>query len=342
MSTHSEPMTVPKVRGRLRIKPASVITIGKYHVPAIGMGTLPLGTTYAPGGRPDRQSAIELVHRALLLGVRFFDTADTYGSGPKDNHYVETLLTEAIDTYKGGCLIDEVVIATKAGMTRVNDRKDGWRPRNFKDGAALQTAILDSYRALGSRPIKLWWFHHTDGYDTNDPSKFQEACRAVKELVDQGIVENVGLCNCSTSHIDIAMAILPIVAVQNAFSLYERAASQKRFRKGPAAKSNKNEILEYCAKNGIIFCPHGALGGLQTRDGRRNLETDFPMLSEMSVKKNVSPQVLVLAWMLQKYANVLHIFGTRTCDHLHDVLIHVPKVVFTQKELDDITQLSPR
>lgn len=85
------------------------------------------------------------------------------------------------------------------------------------------------------KPIKLWWFH-TDGYNTTDLTKFKEACEAVKELVDEGIIENIGLCNCSIVHINIAQEILPIAAAQNAFSLYDRAASRKRMRKGPVAK----------------------------------------------------------------------------------------------------------
>jgi pyridoxine 4-dehydrogenase len=340
-----------KIRSKIRIKikgkeerdllppPPMTVTVGRYQVSALGMGTLPLGTTYAPGGRPDREAVIELVHAALELGVRFFDTADTYGSGPGDDHYVERLLTEAVQTYEGGLLVDKTVIATKTGMKRISDKINGWRPRAFKDGAALKEAILTSYRSMGGTPIKMWWFHHTDGYDVKDPTVFQAACTAVKELMDQGVVEHVGLCNCSTAHMVIAMEILPITAVQNAFSLYDRAAGRKRVRKGPVAKSNKNEVLEFCKEHDILFSPHGALGGTQSRDDRRDLELDFPVLAEMATRKKVSPQVLVLAWMRHMYPHILHIFGTRTIEHLRDVLLNVPKVRFTQKELDVISAL---
>lgn len=314
-----------------------MVTVGRHQVPALGMGTLPLGTTYAPGGRPEREDAIALIHEALKLGVRFFDTADTYGAGPKDSHYMERLLLEAVQSYEDSALVDEVLIATKAGMKRINDQKNGWRPRTFKNGRELQVAINESYEALGG-PIKLWWFHHTDGYDVSDPTKFQEACAAVRELVVQGIVENVGLCNCSTAHVDIAREFFPVVAVQNTYSLYDRAAARKRVRK-VVAKSNKNELLSYCEAHGMLFSPHGALGGTQARDGRRNLEKDFPALTEMAAEKNVSPQVLVLAWMRHVDPHILHIFGTRTVAHLRDIMENVPKVRFTQKELNTLSRL---
>lgn len=325
-----------KIKARMRKfvpLPSDTVKVNGTAIPALGMGTLPLGTTYAPGGRPDPEAALKLIKEALRLGVRFFDTADTYGEGPDDSHYVEKLLGQAV---KEAGLESEVVIATKTGMKRVNKSKNGWRPRVFKSKEELQDAIMASYHALGDQTIKLWWFHHTDGYDTKDPTEFQQACQAVKELVDKGIIQSVGLCNCSTAHIDIARSILPIVAVQNSFSLYDQAAARKRFRKGPVAKSNKNEILEYCKTHGLFFCPHGALGGTQSRDGRRNLAEDYPKVKELAIRKRVSPQVLVLAWMRHKYPHILHIFGTRTVEHLRDIIQNVPKVRFTQPELDSI------
>ena len=317
--------------------PPLSINIGRYTVPALGMGTLPLGVTYAPGGRPKREDAIKLIHYSLDKGVRFFDTADTYGADNKDLHYVEKLLTEAIDSYKGGSLVDEVVVGTKTGMKRINSSVRGWRPKNFKNIEDFKKAVMNSYVALGSKPIKLWSLHHTDGYDVDDPTKFIEVCNAIKDLLDENIIENVGLCNCSTAHLDIAREIIPIVAVQNSFSLYDKTALKKRVRK-IASKSNKNEIIDYCRENNIIFTPYGALGGTQSRDGRRNLQNDFGALYEIAEKKGVSPQALILSWMRHKFPFILHIIGTRNIAHLDDYLSSI-NIHFTHHEISELDKL---
>jgi len=311
------------------------LKLGKYKISPLGMGTLPLGVTYAPGGRPEKEDTIALIHHALSRGVRFFDTADTYGAGPKDMHYMEEVLTEAIDKYNGGSLVDEVVVGTKMGMKRINNSTRGWRPRHFKDMHDFTQAVMDSYNALGNKPIKLWSLHHTDGYDVDDPAEFIEVCQTIKQLMDDNIIENVGLCNCSTAHLDIARNIIPISAVQNSFSLYDKAASKKRVRK-KAAKSNKNEILQYCHEHNILFMPHGTLGGTQSRAGKKDLSVDFPALKNMADAKGVSPQVLVLAWMRLQYPNIVHIVGTRKIVHLDDILDNVPLLKLTKHELSTI------
>ena len=149
-------------------------------------------------------------------------------------------------------------------MRRFNDTARGWQPADYSP-EQLSKQILAQHAALG-RPIDLWSFHHTDGYDIALPQKFQHSLHAVNHLVRQGVIRNVGLCNCSIAHIDLALEILPICAIQNQFSLWDRAAEKPRIRK-IVAKSNKNDIIAAVKKKGLLFCPYGALGGHQAREG---------------------------------------------------------------------------
>ena len=107
-------------------------------------------------------------------------------------------------------------------------------------------------------------------------------------------------------------------------------------------KTNKMGVLGYCAEHGIAFLPHGALGGVGTRDGRLSLSKDFPTLARLAHAKGASPHALVLAWMRHLWPRtIVHIVGARTAEHVRDSLLAAPAVRFTQAELDEISALTP-
>ncbi len=93
---------------------------------AMGLGVMPLCISY-PKQRPSMEQAIAVIHAALEVGVRFFDTADAYCHDQKDFHYGESLVRRAVASYMDGSLLDSIVIATKGGMTRINSEANGWR-----------------------------------------------------------------------------------------------------------------------------------------------------------------------------------------------------------------------
>eukprot|EP00035_Acanthoeca_spectabilis_P009234 m.164593 g.164593 ORF g.164593 m.164593 type:complete len:501 (+) comp14658_c0_seq1:300-1802(+) len=350
-AAHPKPTLAPPNSKRRKVvdgavpAPSPTIRLGPYTLPALGIGTLPLGVTYSGGGRPSVPDAIDLIHTALRKGCRFFDVSDMYCAGPGDTHYAERLLMRAIREYDGGSLVDEVVVGTKGGMARSGQSSHSWVPKTFRTPGDLKRTIRESHEAmeLGDRPIKLWSFHHTDGYPTDDGCQlFKQHLKAVRELMDEGIVELCGLANGSTAHIDAAISVLGkrFVAVQNEYSLYARAADRTPHRKSATvAKSNKNNTLEWCRTNGLAFCPTKALGGHPAREGKVNLAENFPIVQQLAAKKSVTPQVLLLAWMRHQHPQILHIVGCRTKDHLSDYLVEVPEVRFTQAELDQIAQL---
>ncbi len=99
---------------------------------------------------------------------------------------------DAIKSFEDGCLIDEVIIATKGGMARLGDKSTSWR--NFVTPTALQKTITESVTALGGH-IDIWQLHHPpEGKSTHSV----ESCmRVAEEGRTRGDITHIGLCNAS-------------------------------------------------------------------------------------------------------------------------------------------------
>jgi len=130
----------------------------------------------------------------------------------------------------------------------------------------------------------------------------------------------------------------------NPFTTASNPLSPPVGSKRKLGKNSKLGTLQYCVDNGIAFFPYGALGGHDARMSRVSLEKDFPALLNLAKEKGVSLHQLVLAWMRQKYPNIVHIVGCRTKERV-DELVRLGKtdgmVLFTQEEVDFIDELKP-
>mmetsp|Transcript_40783 Transcript_40783/g.88213 ORF Transcript_40783/g.88213 Transcript_40783/m.88213 type:complete len:191 (+) Transcript_40783:747-1319(+) len=126
---------------------------------------------------------------------------------------------------------------------------------------------IDKSRAALGRPIDLWQLHHPPD-DKKHPGRLEEIYRAVKAKVDDGTIRHVGVCNANITQIQRILKIVPLVTVQNVYSLYER-------------KDERNGVIDLCREHGIVYLAHGPLGGTASRRGRKNLNTDFPLLAAM-------------------------------------------------------------
>lgn len=113
-------------------------------------------------------------------------------------------------------------------------------------------------------PIQLWQLHHADA---NNEESLKRAMEALKVLVEKGVVKQVGLCNATVAQIQLCREIVPIVSVQNHWSLWDRV--YERPLKPNASKSNKGGVLPYSKEHGITFIPYGCMGGTQARSGKR-------------------------------------------------------------------------
>jgi len=315
------------------------VEIGPFAVDPIGFGSMLLGIEYPePGRRPKRQAAIELLHTALKSGVELIDTADSYCAGPggsKDaeaHHYVESVIHEAIQSYDGDA--SRVRICTKGGMRRIDSTSRGWRPVACS-AASVRQMVEESRKALGgTKPLDLFMLHHTDALNAK---VLEEVLKALQAMVKEGLVLTFGLANATVDNLDLAERLgVRLAAVQNQYSLWQREAEQEK-PSGASATSRKGVLL-WCASRGVAFMPYGVFGGVQCRDGRRDLLQSFPQLINMAASKEVSPYALVLAWMRQRFPNIIHITGSRGKQHVLDGA-QARNVLLSVEELDSISAM---
>jgi aryl-alcohol dehydrogenase-like predicted oxidoreductase len=207
-------------------------------VSALGLGTMGMsGVAGMPlmYGAPDEAEGIATIHRALELGIDFFDTAEVYG--PYVN---EELLARALGTRR-----HEVVIATKFGFALTADGKmagvDG-SPAN------VRRALEGCLQRLGTDHIDLWYQHRRDR-----SVPIEETVGVMAEQVKAGKVRYLGLSEMSAETIRRAHAVHPISAVQSEWSLWERNLEE------PGADGSAS-IVATCRELGIGLVPYSPLG----------------------------------------------------------------------------------
>jgi pyridoxine 4-dehydrogenase len=203
------------------------------EVGRIGYGTMSLTGRGTWGSPADPAGARALLRRAAELGVRFFDTADSYGPETAEN-----LLREALHPYDG------LLVATKGGFRRHGPHE--WsadcRPE------ALRRACEGSLRRLGLERIDLYQLHVVDA-----AVPIGESVGALAELQAEGKIRALGVCNVDAGHLERARAAAEVVSVQNRLSLAERGSE---------------DVLARCEQAGLAFVAWAPLAkGFLARDG---------------------------------------------------------------------------
>lgn len=252
---------------------------GDLEVNRLGYGTMQLTGPGVWGPPKDHDEAIRVLKRAVELGVNFFDTADSYGP-----YVAEELLKEALHPYG-----DDVIIATKAGLTRTgpNEWPPVGRPEYLRQEAEM------SLRRLGLERIDLFQLHRID-----PQVALEDQVGELKKLQDEGKIRHIGLSEVSVDEVKAAQQIATIVTVQNLYNLQKRDAE---------------ELLDWSEEQGIGFIPWFPLatGGLTGADSP---------LSEVAERKQASPAQIALAWLLKRSPVMLPIPGTSSVAHLEDNL----------------------
>jgi len=257
--------------------------LGDTEIFPIGLGEMPLSVD----GRPDEERAIRTIHAALDAGVNLIDTADAYALDDSEVGHGERLIAKALD----GARRDDVIIATKGGHTREGGRwaLDG-RPEH------IRAACEASLRALSTDRIDLYQFHRPD---PNVP--YAESVGAFKELQDEGKVRWVGISNANVAQMEEALGIVDVVAVQNQLALDFA---------GPIGRGE----VDFCAEREIAFLPWSPLGGIGNAEGTaRNAA-----VSAAAEAHGVSPQQVVLAWLLGLSPTVVPIPGSSRPETIQD------------------------
>lgn len=276
-------------------------TIGTTTVSAIGLGGMPMSIE----GRPDRDRAIATIHAALDAGITFIDTADAYHIGPDDIGHNEELIAEALRTWGGDS--SSVLVATKGGHLRPGG--GAWT----QDGspAHLKSAVTDSAQRLGVESIGLYQFHRPD-----PKVPFAESVGAIRDLLDDGVIQQAGVSNADPDQIREAQQVLGgrLVSVQNQYS--------------PAFRSSQPE-LDLCAELGIAFLPWSPLGGISKA---ADLGSTFAPFAQVAADRGVSPQQVALAWELAQSPVVVPIPGSSRPETIRDS-VHAADLALTTEEL---------
>ena len=249
---------------------------GDLTVNRLGFGAMRVTGDGIWGDPADPEGALATLRRLPELGVNFIDTADSYGPAVS-----EELIREALQPY------DEVVVATKGGLTRTGPNV--WPPCGRPE-YLIQQAYL-SRRRLGVERIDLWQLHRIDPAVPRD-----EQFGAVRELMDRGVIRHAGLSEVSVEDIEAARQVFPVATVQNLYNLVNRKSE---------------DVLDYCAAQNIGFIPWFPLAaGSLARSGS--------VLSEVATRLGASPSQVALAWVLRRSPVMLPIPGTGKVKHLEE------------------------
>jgi aryl-alcohol dehydrogenase-like predicted oxidoreductase len=232
--------------------------------------------------------------------------------------------------------VPPVTATTKSGTTRINGESTGWQPGPTTH-AAVRAGIVAAKAELAApgEPLFLWAMHHADGFA--GPGVLEAALTEAKACVAEGLVRHIGLCNATVSLLNRAVAVTPLLAVQNEWSLFNCEAEKRR--PAGAAASRKKEMIKACAALGVVFVAHSPLGGLKARRGERGLATAFPQLAAVATAHSASRHAVCLAAMLRRGeqlgARIIVIPGARTAEHLLDSL-SAASLVLTDAEVSSI------
>ncbi len=274
-------------------------TLGNSGLAVSAMGFGCMGLTFGYGPATNEKDAIELIQKAVDLGITFFDSAEAYTQGAN-----EELVGKALQPYKG-----KVIIATKFGFKN-GDSSQGLDSRPER----LRAVAERSLKLLQVDAIDLFYQHRVD---PNIP--IEDVAGTVKDLISEGKVKHFGMSEAGVQSIRKAHAVQPVTALQSEYSMWWREP--------------ENEILPVLEELGIGFVPFSPLGkGFLTGAITENTQfdkTDFrnvvprfseenrkanqavvDAISKIATAKNATNAQIALAWVLAQKPWIVPIPGT--------------------------------
>ena len=276
---------------------AGEITIGgDLTVNRMGYGAMRITGEGIWGEPDDLDGARAVLRRAVELGVTLIDTADSYGP-----EVSERLIGETLAPYP-----DDLVIATKGGLERGGP--SDWRRNTSPEH--LKQACEGSLRRLRLDRIDVYQLH-TVGRDV----PLSESVGALAELREEGKVRHVGLSNVTVEQLDEARRIVPVVSVQNRYSL---------------ADQGHDPVLEACERDGLAFLPYFPLGGGNAARGEGEVD-------RVAREHGVGAAQIALAWLLARSPVMVPIPGTSSVEHLEEN-VAAAALALDASELDAVAE----
>jgi aryl-alcohol dehydrogenase-like predicted oxidoreductase len=232
------------------------LSLAGREIPRVGLGTNRLTDT------GENRAFLEA---AMEAGLRFIDTAHVYTEGESERTIGRTLAPFA----------DDLVVATKGGYSGTSLEE-------------LRSQIEQSFESLATERIALYYLHRV-----NPDVSLEEQLGVIREFVDDGRIECVGLSEVSVEQIELGRSVVPIAAVQNEFNLGER---------------KWDEVIDHCEAEGIVFVPFYPLRG---GDGAADAVAE---------RHGVTANQVKVAWLLARSPCMAPIPGTRSIEHLRENL----------------------
>lgn len=268
---------------------------GDVVVDRLGFGAMRVTGPGVWGDPEDPAEAVRVLRRAYELGVTFIDTADSYGP-----FVSEQLIKKALHPYA-----DDLVIATKAGLTRSGP--DIWRPVGRPEYLRQQCEL--SLRHLGLDCIPLYQLHRIDS-----KVPLADQLGELVKLKEEGKIRHIGLSEVSVEQIEEARKIAPIVSVQNLYNLGNRRSE---------------DVLNFCESNDIAFIPwYPIASGKLTEPGGP--------LDAVAANHGATPVQVALAWLLRRSPVMLPIPGTSSVAHLEEN-VAAARVRLTDAEFETLS-----
>jgi aryl-alcohol dehydrogenase-like predicted oxidoreductase len=251
---------------------------GDLELNRVGFGAMRI-TGPAIWGMPDNpQNSIDVLRRAVDLGVTFIDTADMYGPFTS-----EQLIADALHPYA-----DKLVIGTKGGLVRFGPWAD------FNNDATpqhLHDALNGSLQRLKLDHIDLYQLHRID---PKVPAELSFGF--LKQAQQDGKIRHLGLSEVSVEDIKKAQEFFTVASVQNRYSVYNR---------------EWEAVLDYCQEQGIVFIPWFPIGG--GMDAHND-----EIMQRIANAHGVTTHQIALSWLLHSADNILLIPGTSSVNHLEE------------------------
>jgi aryl-alcohol dehydrogenase-like predicted oxidoreductase len=274
--------------------------LGDREVHRVGYGAMQLAGPHVMGPPADRAGAIAVLRRAVELGIDHIDTSDYYGP-----HVTNEIIREALQPYP-----DELVLVTKVGARRTPEGE--WPEALSPD--ELRQAVHDNLDHLGVDAMDVVNLR-MPGFAEPVQRSLAEPMETLAELQQQGLIKHIGVSNVTPQMFAEAMAIAPVVCVQNHYNLVHR---------------DDDPMVDALAREGIAYVPFFPLGGFTPLQSAA-LET-------VARRLETTPMEVALAWLLARSPNILLIPGTSSVAHLESNLESAARVLgpLELEELDRI------